>query len=202
LEMEELKYEVLKNGSLVKEVTIKSIRPCIATEGKVRVLMQLDATLESVLPRLSHMYPPGKVNFVEKKKILTLSIYERLITLYPSGKVTMNKTLDKEDAVEVITEIMETLNRAYDNLETELDEEENPDISKIGPLDLYNCLPQSDCQECGETTCMAFAFKILSGDQKLPNCLPLQEPWHQKEVQCLENLLGQQMMGTLGWNGF
>jgi ArsR family metal-binding transcriptional regulator len=203
LEMKELKYEVLKEGSLVKEVSIKNIKPCIATEGKVRVLMQLDAPLDSVLTSLSNMFPPGKVNFVEKKKILTLSIYERLITLYPSGKVTMNKTLDKEDAVEVIKEIMKTINQAYDNLDTSMEgEEETPALSKIGPLDLYGCLPQTDCEECGETTCMAFSFKILSGDQKLENCLPLQEPWHQEQVECMEKLLGNQMMRTLGWDGY
>ncbi|MDP3484669.1 MAG: hypothetical protein Q8S06_04075, partial [Methanobacteriaceae archaeon] len=116
--MKELKYKVLENGSLVSEVSIKNIRPCIATEGKVRVLMQLDAPLEEIISSLVPMYPPGKVNYVEKKKILTLSIYGRLITLYPSGKVTMNKTLDKEDAVEIITDVMKAINQAYDNLES------------------------------------------------------------------------------------
>ena len=118
VEMKELKYEVLENGSLVREVSIKNIRPCIATEGKVRVLMQLDSSLEEIISSLVSMYPPGKVNYVEKKKILTLSIYGRLVTLYPSGKVTMNKTLDKEDAVEIITDVMKAINQAYDNLKS------------------------------------------------------------------------------------
>ncbi|MCK9151085.1 (Fe-S)-binding protein [Methanobacterium alcaliphilum] len=199
--MQELEYEVFTDGSLVNKVSIKNIKPCIATEGKVRVLMQLDASLDAILKHMVKRYPPGKVNFVEKKKILTLSIYHRLITLYPSGKVTMNKTLDKEDAVETITKIMETINQVYDDLST-MTQEEEVDLSKIGPMDLYNCLPQSNCEECGETTCLAFAFKILSGDQELKNCLPLQEPWNQKYVKCLGNLLGDSMMQTMGWNGY
>ena len=32
-------------------------------------------------------------------------------------------------------------------------------------MDIYNCLPQTDCEECGEKTCMAFSFKVLSGDK-------------------------------------
>jgi ArsR family metal-binding transcriptional regulator len=205
--MKELEYDVLENGSLVNKVTIKNIRPCIATEGKVRVLMQLDSPLGDVISSLVTMYPPGKVNYVEKKKILTLSIYGRLITLYPSGKVTMNKTLDKEDAIEIITDVMKAINQAYDNLESSADSKatekvESPDISQIGPLDIYNCLPQTDCEECGEKTCMAFSFKVLSGDKPLDECLPLQEPWHQDQVQCLEKLLGRQMMNTLGWEGY
>ena len=207
MEMEELKYNVLENGSLVSEVTIKNIRPCIATEGKVRVLMQLDSPLGDVISSLVTMYPPGKVNYVEKKKILTLSIYGRLITLYPSGKVTMNKTLDKEDAVEIITDVMKAINQAYDDLKSVEDTEntekfESPDISKIGPMNIYNCLPQTDCEECGEKTCLAFSFKVLSGDKTLDECLPLLEPWHQEQVQCLEKLLGRQMMTTLGWEGY
>lgn len=207
MEMKELEYDVLENGSLVNKVTIKNIRPCIATEGKVRVLMQLDSPLGEVISSLVSMYPPGKVNYVEKKKILTLSIYGRLITLYPSGKVTMNKTLDKEDAVEIIKDVMKAINQAYDNLESAKDSKtsekfEGPDISKIGPMDIYNCLPQTDCEECGEKTCMAFSFKVLSGDKPLDKCLPLQEPWNQDQVQCLEKLLGRQMMTTLGWEGY
>lgn len=206
--MKELKYKVLENGSLVSEVSIKNIRPCIATEGKVRVLMQLDAPLEEIISSLVPMYPPGKVNYVEKKKILTLSIYGRLITLYPSGKVTMNKTLDKEDAVEIITDVMKAINQAYDNLESYSNDSKTiekvniPNISQIGPMDIYNCLPQTDCEECGEKTCMAFSFKVLSGDKPLNECLPIQEPWHQARVECLEKLLGPEMMNTLGWEGY
>ncbi len=207
MEMKELKYKVLENGSLVSEVSIKNIRPCIATEGKVRVLMQLDAPLEDIISSLVPMYPPGKVNYVEKKKILTLSIYGRLVTLYPSGKVTMNKTLDKEDAVEIITDVMKAINQAYDNLESSNDSKtieklDIPNISQVGPMDIYKCLPQTDCEECGEKTCMAFSFKVLSGDKPLNECLPLQEPWHQAQVECLEKLLGPEMMNTLGWEGY
>ncbi len=207
MEMKELKYKVLEEGSLVSEVSIKNIRPCIATEGKVRVLMQLDSSLEEIISSLIPMYPPGKVNYVEKKKILTLSIYGRLVTLYPSGKVTMNKTLDKEDAVEIITDVMKAINQAYDNLESSNDsktiEKVNiPNISQIGPMDIYNCLPQTDCVECGEKTCMAFSFKVLSGDKHLNECLPLQEPWHHAQVRCMKKILGPEMMNTLGWEGY
>jgi ArsR family metal-binding transcriptional regulator len=204
--MEELEYTVLDNGSLVNKVIIKNIRPCIATEGKVRVLMELNNPLEEVITSLISKYPPGKVNYVKKKKILTLSIYNRLITLYPSGKVTMNKAIDKEDAVEIITNVMKTINQTYDNLENIQENNKkidiDPNISVIGPLDIYKCLPQTNCQECGEKTCMAFSMKILSGDKFLDDCLKLQEPWHQDQVECLKNTIGGEMMKIMGWEGY
>jgi len=32
---------------------------------------------------------------------------------------------------------------------------------KIGPLDVYNMLPKTNCKECGEANCMAFAAKVV-----------------------------------------
>jgi ArsR family metal-binding transcriptional regulator len=34
-------------------------------------------------------------------------------------------------------------------------------------------LPKTNCRECGELTCLAFAVKLLSFEQKLENCKPL-----------------------------
>ena len=202
MEMKEIKYEVLKKGSLVKSVSIKNIKPCIATEGKVRVLMELDSPLGEVLPLLASTYPPGKTSYLEKKKILTLSLFNRLITIYPSGKVTMNKTLDKEDAIEVISHIMKDINQLYDHREEADSSEHLKSPSKLGPLDIHRCLPQTNCTDCGESTCMAFAFKILSGEQKLNNCIPLHEPWNQEQLKCLKKILGSTLMQNLGWEGY
>lgn len=200
---EENKHLILANGALVREVTIKEIRPCIVAEGMVRVLMQLDSSLETVIPLLMAKYPPGKVNYLKKKNILTLSIYDRLITIYPSGKVSMNKTIDEDDALNAITNIMTDINQAHlqqstTNTKDLQDAQER--LSNIGPLDLYNCLPQTGCGDCGEATCTAFAMKLLSGDTTLDCCTPLKEREHSNKLKCLEELLGQALMANLGWN--
>ncbi|MDD1764180.1 MAG: hypothetical protein LUQ70_05635 [Methanobacteriaceae archaeon] len=200
---EENKHLILANGALVKEVTIKEIRPCIVAEGMVRVLMQLDSPLDTVIPILMTRYPPGKVNYLKNKNILTLSLYDRLITIYPSGKVSMNKTLDEEDALDIITRIMMDINQAHlDQSTTDSSDVQDAQerLSNIGPLDIYNCLPQTGCGDCGEATCTAFAMKILSGDTTLDRCTPLTEPEHLNKLRCLEELLGKPLMVTLGWN--
>jgi ArsR family metal-binding transcriptional regulator len=113
----------------------------------------------------------------------------------------MNKTIDKEDAIEVVTSIMEVINRVYieSNRGDAVDYSEMKEkLSKIGPLSLYNCLPKTDCEECGEVTCMAFAIKLLSGDIKLEKCKPLYDGMHSEDVSCLKELLGPQIMKTMG----
>ena len=202
MEIDELEYEIFEDGPIVKKVTIQEMRPCIVAENMIRVLMQLDSEIGEVIPVLITKYPPGKVNYIENKKILTLNIYKRLVTLYPSGKISMNKTIDKEDALKIVTEIMKVINEAYNEINSgdianydELREK----LSNIGPLSLYNCLPKTDCEKCGEKTCMAFAIKLLSGDVKLDKCTPITDDLHNDGVLCLEDLLGTQIMQTMGW---
>ena len=202
MEIDELEYEIFEDGPIVKKVTIQEMKPCIVAENMIRVLMQLDSEIGEVIPVLTTKYPLGKVNYIENKKILTLNICKRLVTLYPSGKISMNKTIDKEDALEVVTEIMKVINEAYNEINSgdvanydELREK----LSNIGPLSLYNCLPKTDCEKCGEKTCMAFAIKLLSGDVKLDKCTPITDDLHNDGVLCLEDLLGTQIMQTMGW---
>ena len=203
MEIDELEYEILVDGALVKRVTIQQIKPCIVAENMIRVLMQLDSEIRDIIPLLITRYPPGKVNFIENKGIITLNIQNRLVTLYPSGKISMNKTIDKEDAIEAVTEIMKVINEVFIELNNDngLDYSETKEkLSKIGPLALYNCLPKTNCEKCGEVTCMAFAIKLLSGDIKLDKCKPLMDREHIKDVSCLKELLGIQIMQSMGWN--
>lgn len=115
----------------------------------------------------------------------------------------MNKTIDEEDALEVITSIMKDINQTYlDSATTNFSEIQDVQekLSNIGPLDIYKCLPQTGCGDCGEATCTAFAMKLLIGDTTLDLCPHLMEPEYMDKLQCMEELLGKQLMASLGWN--
>jgi acetyl-CoA decarbonylase/synthase complex subunit gamma len=43
-------------------------------------------------------------------------------------------------------------------------------MKKLGPLDIYRHLPKTNCAECGEKTCMAFASQIIERALKLADC--------------------------------
>ncbi len=43
-------------------------------------------------------------------------------------------------------------------------------MKKLGPLDIYRHLPKTNCSECGEKTCMAFASQIIERALKLSDC--------------------------------
>jgi ArsR family metal-binding transcriptional regulator len=202
MEMKEIKFDIFKDGPLVKSVSITKIMPCMAEEGRVKLAIQLDSTLDQVMPIFAGKFPPGKVNYIPHKKILTLNTHERVISFFPSGKIMMMNTRDPEEGIEIITEFMEKINQCY--LESEIGdagEDLSEKLSKIGPLNIYNCLPQTNCEECGTATCMAFSMKLLSGDSTLDQCKPLLKAENQDKVNSLKELLGDELMKTLRWVG-
>jgi len=200
MKMEELKYDIFKDGPLVKSVSITKISPCMAEKGRIKLAMQLDSSLEEVMPIFAGKFPPGKVNYIKHKKILTLNTHDRVITFFPSGMINMMNTRDPEEGIEVITEFMEKINQSYlESQSEEKSEDLSGKLSQIGPLNIYNCLPQTNCEECGTATCMAFAMQLLSGDNTLDQCKPLFEPENKDKIKCLKELLGKELMKTLGW---
>jgi len=44
---------------------------------------------------------------------------------------------------------------------------------EISPIDVYKLLPRTNCKECGEENCMAFAAKLVNREVALEDCPPL-----------------------------
>lgn len=62
------------------------------------------------------------------------------------------------------------------------------------PLEAYKYLPQTNCGECGEATCMAFASKLIDRSGKPADCPPLiKEKKFAKKLAELEGLLAPEI---------
>jgi acetyl-CoA decarbonylase/synthase, CODH/ACS complex subunit gamma len=46
-------------------------------------------------------------------------------------------------------------------------------IKEISPIDVYKLLPKTNCGECKEANCMAFATRLVNGELMLTDCPPL-----------------------------
>ena len=59
---------------------------------------------------------------------------------------------------------------------------------RMGPLDLYKTLPRTNCGDCGQPSCLAFATQVVGYGHKLRDC------WHLEEVtvQNIEKALERQ----------
>jgi len=62
-------------------------------------------------------------------------------------------------------------------------------IKELSPIDVYKLLPRTNCKECGEENCMAFATKIVNREVNIDKCLPLLEKEHAKAYGQLKEML-------------
>jgi len=46
-------------------------------------------------------------------------------------------------------------------------------IRELSPIDVYKLLPRTNCKECGEENCMAFATKVVNREVTIEKCPPL-----------------------------
>ncbi|MFX1579886.1 MAG: acetyl-CoA decarbonylase/synthase complex subunit gamma [Promethearchaeota archaeon] len=59
-----------------------------------------------------------------------------------------------------------------------------------GPLEIYPLLPGTNCKECGEANCMAFATKMAEHTVKLKSCTPLfDEAKYTKKLEKIQELV-------------
>lgn len=57
------------------------------------------------------------------------------------------------------------------------------------PLQLYRWLPQINCGQCGEKTCIAFAALLSVGQQKIDRCTPLFADDYHEQREVILNLV-------------
>ncbi|MBA7514189.1 hypothetical protein ES705_06214 [subsurface metagenome] len=62
---------------------------------------------------------------------------------------------------------------------------------KVSPaaLDIYSWLPKTNCKQCSETTCLAFAVKLLLGEQNIINCKPLFTKRYEDKKRIMLNIV-------------
>ncbi len=60
-------------------------------------------------------------------------------------------------------------------------------MAKISPMEIYRLLPGTNCKECGEPSCMAFASKLIEREKEVLDCLPISEDkYHKKREELIE----------------
>ncbi len=62
-------------------------------------------------------------------------------------------------------------------------------MKELSPIDVYKLLPKTNCKECGQENCMAFATKIVNREVELDSCKPLFKSENAKTYAKLKELL-------------
>jgi acetyl-CoA decarbonylase/synthase complex subunit gamma len=72
---------------------------------------------------------------------------------------------------------------------TEREQKRKVGIKELSPIDVYKLLPKTNCKECGEENCMAFATKIVNREVNIDQCSPLLKKENAKAYNKLKEML-------------
>lgn len=180
-------YKPLKSeGEYLNSITLCYVAPCLADETKIRFLAYLSDDISEVLPYINAQMKSASYN----KNMPALNYREgyRMITLY-NIKIAVAKADDIIDAWKTIDKIKELVNETYKNKD-----KIKPNFEqkiKVNALEIFGYLPKSNCKICGEPTCLAYAMKLLAGEQKISACKTLlEDPAFKEKKEVLMNMLG------------
>jgi acetyl-CoA decarbonylase/synthase complex subunit gamma len=70
-----------------------------------------------------------------------------------------------------------------------MSEKKRPGLKELSPMDVYKLLPKTNCKECGQDNCMAFATKIVNREVNIDQCPPLLKKENEKAYNQLKEML-------------
>lgn len=151
--------------------TIALIRtvPCLAAPGKVIVIGKPSQTLDEVLPYLAAL--PGIIAYNPDTPALTFRRQAGFLTLN-ADRVCITQVKDVDEGLTLLNDLKDAINVTWERrleLAAVTERRRAPRL-----LDIYALLPQTNCNLCGEATCMAFAVGLIQQRRDLAECLPLQ----------------------------
>ena len=146
--------------------------PCLAEPGKIIVDGKPARSLAEVIPYLATL--PGIIAYNPDAPTLTFRRQPGFMTLY-ANRVTVTQVRHVEEGLALLAALVEAINTTWEHRH-ELTAVTRP-RRRPRPLDVYDLLPQTNCKQCGEATCMAFAFGLIQENRTLSQCPPLtQDP--------------------------
>ena len=156
--------------SFLESLTLSKTLPCLAEPGKIIVIGKPDRSLVEIIPYLATL--PGVIAYNPETLTLTFRRQPGFLTLYPD-KVYITQVKDADAGLEVLDALKDAIDATWDHRE----ELTAVTIARRAPrhLDVYTLLPQTNCKQCGEATCLAFSVLLIQQKHSLDECLPMQQ---------------------------
>jgi ArsR family metal-binding transcriptional regulator len=149
-------------------IALTRMLPCLAEPGKIIVIGKPNRPLDEVLPYLATL--PGILAYSPETRTLTFRRPVGFMTLY-ADRVYITQLKNTDEGLELLAALKDAIKATWDH-RAELV------AVTVGhraprPLDVWTMLPQTNCKQCGEATCMAFAVGLLQHKRRVIECPPL-----------------------------
>lgn len=155
---------------LFGEAAIVVLAPCIAIKGKIRITAHISEDLSQVFPYLNSENKTAIFN--AHAPYLTFKDGYRSISLFPR-RIGIAKADDLPDAWRVLEMIRRMSNDTWSRRGEILPSYEVR--KRVPALEIYRRLPGTNCGQCGQKTCFAFAAQLYSGGADATQCRPVFE---------------------------
>ena len=168
---------------VVGHMAIAFVAPCTAEEDHLRLAAHVEGDLSPVLPYLNAEIRGG--TFGPQGPTFTFMDGPRLITL-SAHRASVARAREMLDAWRTLIRIKRLVNNVWARRATI-----TPSYQRrvqASALEVYSRLPRNNCRQCGEASCLAFAAKLLNGDQRLERCRPVFAGDHEDLRQALIDL--------------
>jgi ArsR family metal-binding transcriptional regulator len=145
-----------------------SLPECNPFAQTVNAIAELSDDIGEALPYLASAIK--LCSYDDATKILTFKRDGKGVAMYPR-QIAVTKLKDREEAKRVLDELKALINSTYDNRHNI-----KPCYKKGGELkylDVFRLLPRTNCRECGEPTCLAFATRLVQQEVNISQCHPL-----------------------------
>ena len=142
--------------------------PCLAEPGKIIVIGKPNRLLDEVMPYLATL--PGILAYNPEARTLTFRRPVGFMTLY-TERVYITQLKSADEGLELLAALTEAINATWDHRAELVAVTAGRRAPR--PLDVWTLLPQTNCGQCGEATCMAFAFGLLQHKRAVVECPPL-----------------------------
>jgi ArsR family metal-binding transcriptional regulator len=159
---------------------------CMPTSTKFNAIIDLEVDISELLPYLAteirgctYFHGTNELNYMERGHIIAIR----------PNQITVTALQDEAEARQVCEELKRIINGVHERRDSI-----TPTLRKqarVDPLTVYRELPQTNCGECGETTCMAFAARVVSREMVASHCGPLLLEEYQSNRERLWGLLKQ-----------
>ena len=166
-------------------ITLTKTLPCLAEPGKIIVIGKPNRSLGEVIPYMATL--PGVIGYNPITLTLTYRRPHGFMTLYPE-QIYITQVSDTEEGLEMLAALTDAINATWEN-RAELVPLR---VGRRAPrhLDIYALLPQTNCKQCGEATCLAFAVQLILQQRMVDECTPLlQDPAFQDRMATLVTML-------------
>ena len=156
---------------LLAKLNLKLVNiECMPTSTKFNAIVDLEIDIGDLLPYLAtvirgctYIHGTGELNYMDKGHIIAIR----------SRQITVTALADEVEARQVCEDLRNMINEVDTQRESI-----TPTLRKharLDPLTVYRELPQTNCGECGEATCMAFAARVVSRELTVNGCKILLE---------------------------